>query len=139
MLCRHHGALDDEQIELCLGDVLRKLLNSARSQGRSCGGACLFYLGNTLDDERLFDRLAIDLLQTGRGFVFRKLRDLLEHAVRVVVTRPETFEVQHAYAAKATHLDCCGRACNAVHGRRKYRQLERVCIDLPTDVDILWV
>jgi len=67
----------------------------------------------------------------------RRVRDLFEERHRVLVTGPETLEVQDAESTEATELDRGVGRHGPVHRRTEDRQVELVGVDLPGDVDVL--
>src|SRR5688500_4996475 len=67
VLRRHDSALDHENIELSLESDLVELLDALRSQGCRSVNAPVLDLADALEDELLFNRLLVDLLQIGRA------------------------------------------------------------------------
>src|SRR5438270_489620 len=63
----------------------------------------------------------------------------VEHALGIVVSGPQTLEIQDGHTTELPDLDRRGRADDAVHGGRHQRQVEAVGVDLPGDVDVLGV
>src|SRR6185436_1421613 len=96
-------------------------------------------LGDAAADELVLQRLRVDLLHAARRLLGLERRDLLEVRLRVLVARPEAFEVETREAAEPPDLDRGARRDHAVHRRRDERQREVVRVDLPGDVDVLGV
>lgn len=93
----------------------------------------------TLDDKLRLDRLGIDLLDALGGLVRRQLSDLVEQRLRVSVTGPQPFKVEHAKRAHLAHGDGRGRAGHRIHRGADDRHIEFIGIDLPGSGYILGV
>src|SRR6185436_1266739 len=96
-------------------------------------------LGDAAADELVLQRLRVDLLHAARRLLGLERRDLLEVRLRVLVARPEAFEVETREPAEPTDLDRRAGRHHAVHRRRDERQREVVRVDLPGDVDVFGV
>ena len=139
VLGRHDRALDDEDVELGVEDVLRVLLDALRRERRGGDDAAGLDLADALRDELVLDRLVVELLHPARRLLGRQRGDLFEHRLGIFVARPDAFEVEAREPAETTDLDRGRRRDDAVHRGRHHRQLELVRVDLPRDVDVLGI
>ena len=134
-----HGALDHEDVELGLGargGELRGALRGHRRDRDDAGGADLL---DPLGDELGAHRLEVHLLHPRRGLVVVQLADLVEQRRRVLVAGPQPLQVEDARPAETAELDRRRGAHDPVHRRAEERQLEAERVELPGDVDVLWV
>ena len=139
VLGRHDGALDDEQVELGLEDVLRVLLDPLRRERRARGDAAVLDLADAHADQLGLDRLLVELLHPARRLLGRSDAISSKIDVGVLVPGPETLEVQAREAAEPADLDRGRRRDDAVHRGGHHRQLELERVDLPGDVDVLGI
>src|SRR4051794_36483299 len=139
VLRRDHGALDHEDVETGLERGLVVLRHALRCERGGTYDALVLDLADALRDELLLDRSLVDALHLERRLLLREVRDALELVVGVLVATPDALEVQDSQSAgladDARHL----RRDDAVHRRRKQRQLEAVRTEGPRDVDVVGV
>ena len=91
----------------------------------------------TLDNELRLDRLGVDLLNALSRAFSRQLGDLVEQRLRIVVTGPQTFEVEHTERTHLAHGDGGGRAGHRIHRRTDDRHIKFIGVNLPRGRHIL--
>ncbi len=136
---RDDGPLDDEDVETGVQDGLGHPVGARGRDRRRGGDAGALHLRDALGDQFDLDRLQVHLLHPGRRLVVVEFADLFEERHRVLVTGPETLEVQDAESTEATELDRGVGRHGPVHRRTEDRQVELVGVDLPGDVDVLGI
>ena len=101
MLGGDDGPLDDQYVEARLQGRRGQVANPLG--GEAGGGDDLLglHLGDSLADQFGLDRLEVDLLHAPGGLLGRKLGDLLEIGLGILVTGPQPFEVQNPESAQA--------------------------------------
>ena len=135
MLSRHRRATNDEEISPGVDDGLGEPRRILRRQGpghRHSGGPNLGHPGG---DELGLDRLGVDLLHAaGGGDVVTQPGQLLEVRRGILVTGPQSLEVEHTEATQAPELDGRRRAHHRVHWRGHDREVEGESVDAPLQV-----
>ena len=101
--------------------VLRVVLDALRRERRARSDAGVADLRDAAADQLVLDRLGVDLLHAARRLLGLERGDLLEVRLRVLVARPETFEVETREAAEPADLDRGAGRDHAVHRRRDER------------------
>lgn len=139
VLRRHGRPADDEDVDARVHDGLGELGRALRGERGGGDHTGVAHLLDALPDQLLLDGSRVDLLEAaGRGLV-GQAGDLVEQRLRVLVPRPQAFEVQDAEAAQLADADRGGRGDDRVHGSGQEGQLETVGVDLPGDRDLLRV
>ena len=139
MLGGHRGAADDEQVHAGVENGLVQVLRALGRERARHGHAGVADLMETFDDELRLDGLGIDALEELGRLVFGAFRDLLEQRGRVVVARPQAFEVEHSQRAELAHLDHGLGAHDGIHRCADDRNVELIGVDLPRDIHVLRV
>ena len=120
------GALDDEDVELRVQRDLVVSLHALRRQRGGRDDAAIFDLTDALVDQVFFDRLEVDLLHPVRRLGVGERGDLFIDRVGILVTGPETFEVEHGQPAELPDLDRRLRGDGSVHRGGEQGQRSRV-------------
>ena len=134
-----HSAADHEQVHARVHHGGVELLGALRGERAGHGDTGGANLVQTLRDELRLDRLGIDLLDTLGGLIGRQSGDFVQQRGRILVTGPQTFQIEHAERAHLAHGDGGGRAGHRIHGGADHRHIELIGVDLPRGGDVLGV
>jgi len=110
------GALDDEDVDAGVEDVLVQRLRPLRGEAGGGGDAGVFDLLDALTDQLRLDGLGVELLHPLRGGGVVQRGDFFEDGLGVLVPRPQPLEVEDAEAAELADLDGGAGRDDAVHG-----------------------
>ena len=127
----HHGAANDEQVDTGIEHGRIIVLGALRRQGSGYGESGITDFMQTLHDELRLDRLGVDLLDASGGLIRRQLCDFVKQRLRIVISGPQAFQIQHTQRAHLAHGDGGGRAGHRIHRRTDDRNIEFIGIDLP--------
>ncbi len=134
----HRGAADHEEVQPGLLDDGRELgagLRRQRAGHRHTGVPQLTQPGG---DQLGLDRGGVQLLHApGGGHLVVDAGQLLQQRGRVVVLRPQPFQVEHAQPAEPAEGDRGGRGHHGIHRRRHDREVEAQRVDPPAEVHLL--
>ena len=119
--------------------VGRQVADPLRGEAGGSDDLLGLHLGDPLADQFGLDRLEVDLLHAPGGLLGRKLGDLLEVGLGILVSGPEPFEVQDPEPTQVPDGGGGGGADGAVHGRAQHRKGEAEAVELPGDVDVVGV
>ena len=134
-----HSAADHEQVHARVHHGGVELLGALRGERAGHGDTGGANLVQTLRDELRLDRLGIDLLDTLGGLIGRQSGDFVQQRGRILVTGPQTFQIEHAERTHLAHGDGGGRAGHRIHGGADHRHIELIGVDLPRGGDVLGV
>ena len=139
VLGRDDRALDHQDVEAGLDgdvDVVGHPLRRQRARDRD---ALRLDLLDPLGDQLGLDRLPVDLLEAPGGLGGRHRRDALQLGVGLLVAGLDALEVEDRQAADLADDPRRAGVDHAVHRRRQERQLERVPVELPREIDVLGI
>ena len=132
-----HSAADHEQVHARVHHGGVELLGALRGERAGHGDTGGANLVQTLRDELRLDRLGIDLLDTLGGLIGRQSGDFVQQRGRILVTGPQTFQIEHAERTHLAHGDGGGRAGHRIHRSADNRHVEFISVNLPRGGHIL--
>lgn len=116
-----------------------ELLGALRREGPGHRDPGLANLLQTAGDQLSLDRFPVGLLNDPGRLLRRGMGYPIQLGTRVLVSGPQSLQIEHAQSAQPSQGDGRLGAGHRVHGRRQQWQVELVGIHLPGRGDILGI